>query len=361
MEYKDYYKILGVDKNASTGQIKAAYRRLARKYHPDVNPGNKEAEAKFKEINEAHSVLNNPDKRKKYDELGSNWERVSRDQGFARQYAAQGAYTRGRTGEVSGFDFSDFFETFFGGEGMGGEFWPHVSPGRVARRSSRGADYEHEMPITLEEAFWGTKRTIRLQAQEICSRCQGNGIIATSSGRQRGRQVITSATPCPGCNGSGTISRTKTIDVKIPKGVTNGSRVRMAGQGGVGIQGGPNGDLYLLIKILPHRFFVVDDHNLKCELPVLDYEAVLGARVEMPSLSGKIMVKIPPETQSGTVLRLKGQGLPFTSKNRQGNLLVKIKIVIPSRISQEEKKLVEALKQIQERKGFPSDPRKNLM
>lgn len=363
MEYKDYYQILGVDKNATTEQIKSAYRRLARKYHPDVNPGNKEVEEKFKEINEAHSVLSDPAKRKKYDELGSNWERILRDQEFARQYAEQGAYTTGRSGRSSAFDFgdaSDFFSTFFGGATEGPAFWQHISPDLGSTGPRRGADYEHELTVTLEEAFSGTGRTITLQAQEICPGCQGSGIIADTSSVRKGRQIITSARACPECGGGGAASQIKTTKVKIPRGVTNGSRVRLAGKGGPGMHGGPNGNLYLLIKIVPHRFYQVDGHNLTCELPVMDYEAALGAQVEMPSLTGKLTVKIPPETQGGTVLRLKGQGLPFTSDNKRGDLFVKIKIVIPTRLSAEEKRLMEELKRVRSQKGNP-DPRKGLM
>ena len=365
MEYKDYYKILGVSKTAPTEEIRTAFRKLARKYHPDVNPGNKEAEQKFKEINEAHSVLSDPEKRKKYDELGSNWERVSRDQEYAKQYASQGYY-QGGGAQAQSFDFgdmSDFFATFFGGGGLGGDgsgFGQNVSFGGRGRRATRGADYEHEMEITLEEAFFGTKRSIRLQAQEICPQCQGNGLIATSSSGRQGRQVINSATPCPNCGGSGSINQIKILDVKIPKGVGNGSKVRLAGQGGSGAGHGTNGDLYLLIKILPHRFFQIEDHNLLCELPVLDYEAALGAQVEMPTLTGKVTLKIPPETQSGNILRLKAQGLPYNGETRHGDLMVKIKIVVPTRISNEEKRLFEELKRIRMNKGSADNPRRNL-
>lgn len=361
MEYKDYYKTLGIEKNATTEQIKSAYRRLARKYHPDVNPGKKDVEEKFKEINEAHSVLSDPDKRKKYDELGSNWERILRDQEFARQYAEQGAYSGGRASSFDFGDASDFFSTFFGGAAGGSAFWQHISPDMGTPRSHRGADYEHELEITLEEAFSGTRRTITLQAQEICPGCQGNGIIADSSSIRNGRQVITSAKVCPECRGSGAVNRAKTIKVKIPRGVTNGSRVRLAGKGGPGVHGGPDGNLYLIIKILPHRFFQVNDHNLTCELPIMDYEAALGAQVEMPSLTGKVTVKIPPETQGGAVLRLKGQGLPFITENKRGDLLVRTKIVIPTRLTEDEKRVMEELKRIRSQKKPSDDPRKGLM
>jgi molecular chaperone DnaJ len=364
MEYKDYYKTLGVSKTASTDDIRTIFRKLARKYHPDVNPGNKEAEQKFKEINEAHSVLSDPEKRKKYDELGSNWERVARDQEYAKQYASQGHY-QGEGGQTQSFDFgdmSDFFATFFGGGGLGGdgsEFGQNVSFGGRGRRATRGADYEHEIEITLEDAFFGTKRSIRLQAQEICPRCQGNGMLATSSGRQS-RQVINSATPCPNCGGSGSVNQIKTLDVKIPKGMSNGSKIRLAGQGGTGTSRGPNGDLYLRVKLQSHRFFQIEDHNLLCELPVLDYEAALGAQVELPTLTGKVTLKIPPETQSGNILRLKEQGLPYNGESRHGDLMVKIKIVVPTKISNDEKRLFEELKRIRTNKGLTDDPRRNL-
>ena len=347
MEYKDYYKILGVSKGAVTDEIKAAYRKLARKYHPDVNPGDKEAERKFKEINEAQAVLTDPEKRRKYDQLGSDWEHIARDQEYARQYYGQARTSPGwEEIRFGGGDFSDFFTTFFGGEDIlsalgglgGGRFRTHTT-------AQAGANIEQNMEITLEEAFRGTNRLLQLQVNEPCPTCRGSGMINRTSGGGRQR-IITSAEPCPTCSGNGVVSRIKRIEVKIPKGVTEGSRIRLASQGGAGVGGGASGDLYLVIKLLPHQRFEVSDYDLKCELPVLDYEAVLGTSVDLTTLEGSVSLKIPAGTQSGAVLRLRGQGLPRTNNQSRGDLLVKVKVVIPENLSAREKQLYEELKQL---------------
>ncbi|MBI4834308.1 MAG: J domain-containing protein [Planctomycetes bacterium] len=329
MEYKDYYKILGVSKNASTDEIKSAYRKLARKYHPDVNPGNKEAERHFKEINEANEVLSDSEKRNKYNQLGSDWERVSRDQDYARQY-----YSRARTSpqweEVKfggGGDFSDFFASFFGEEdilsalgGMGGtRFRTSSRQPRGYNASQSGQNIEEKLEITLEEAFHGTKRLLQLQ---------------TSQGSKR-------------------------IEVKIPKGVTEGSKIRLAGQGGPGIAGGNPGDLYLIIKILRHHLFELDGYNLRCEIPVLDYDAITGTKIQISTLEGKVDLKIPAGTQSGTVLRLRGQGLPQSGSKTRGDLFVKIRIVIPEKLTIKEEKLVQELKNLRQQRGVDENIRKN--
>lgn len=317
MEYRDYYKVLGVDKNATTDEIKSAFRKLAKKFHPDVNPGNKEAERRFKEINEAHDVLSDPEKRRKYDQLGSDWERIARDQDYARQY-----YGRARTSPLwqeihfgGGGDFSDFFATFFGDEDIlshlagfgGGRFTRTRASGRI--RPQAGPDIEETLEITLEEAFHGTTRLLQMQ----------------------------------------TAQGTKRIKVKIPKGVTEGTKIRLAGQGGMGMFGGQPGDLYLIIKIQPHHLFEVNGSNLLMEVPVLDYEAVLGVAIPIKTLSGQVSLKIPPGTQGGTVLRLRGQGLP-PQNNRagRGDLLVRVKIVIPENLNPAEKKLVTELRNLRQ-------------
>ena len=361
MEYKDYYKILGVSKNASTEEIKSAFRKLAKKYHPDVNPGNKQAEQRFKEINEAHDVLADTEKRQKYDQLGSDWERIARDQQYARQYYGQARsspqWEEIRFGDGGDTDFSDFFATFFGGEdifsslgGFGGQRFTTRS------RPQRGSDIEEVLEITLEEAFNGTTRLLQLQTSETCPTCQGNGMISRVSGsRQR------MAEPCPECGGTGTITRqsTKRLEVKIPRGVTQGSKIRLAGQGNPGQRNAPAGDLYLNIKINQHPVFEIDGHNLRMEIPILDYEAVLGAEISLQTLSEPVSLKIPAGTQSGTIMRLRGQGLPASNNKSRGDLLVKIKIIIPENLNDREKKLVTELKDLRQQRGADNKVRKS--
>lgn len=359
MDYKDYYKILGLSKNATTDEIRAVYRRLAKKYHPDMNPGNKQAEQRFKEINEAHDVLSDTEKRQKYDQLGSDWERIARDKEYARQYYGQ-ARSSPQWEEVkfSGdTDFSDFFATFFGDDdvlsslgGFGGQRFTSRA------RPQRGSDIEESLEITLEEAFKGTTRLLQLQATETCPTCRGNGMISRASGsRQR---MANSAEPCPQCRGNGMSARTKRLEVKIPRGVTSGSKIRLAGQGNPGQSNGPAGDLYLNIKIKPHPVFEIDEHNLRMEIPILDYEAVLGAEVSLQTLSEPVSLKIPAGTQSGTVLRLRGQGLPQNGGKSSGDLLVKIKIIIPENLTAQEKKLVTELKDLRQQRRADNKTRK---
>ncbi len=324
MDYKDYYKIMGVNKNATAKEIKAAYRKLARQYHPDVNPGNKQAEAKFKEVNEAYEVLGDEAKRKKYDELGAHWkdyEQWQRAGGEASgqpfdwsRYGFAGAGERGgggvhyRTmteedlqnlfgGEES--PFSSFFYTFFGGEpgrGAGGRF-------RTAGRPRRGQDFEQPVEITLEEAYRGTTRIFQME------------------------------------DGSG---RSRRIEAKIPAGVQEGSKVRLAGQGGPGVGGGPAGDLYLVVQILPHHLFERkgDDLSLKLSIPLTT--AILGGEVIVPNLSGKVVLKIPAETQNGRVFRLKGKGMPrLGNPTHHGDLFAETFVVLPEKLTEKERKLFE--------------------
>lgn len=332
MEYKDYYKIIGVSKNASTEEIKSAFRKLAKKYHPDVNPGNKQAEQRFKEINEAHDVLSDSEKRQKYDQLGSDWERIARDQQYARQYYGQARsspqWEEIRFGDSGDTDFSDFFATFFGGEDI------FSSLGGFGRRSSsrtvrpqKGQDIENNLEISLEEAFNGTTKMLQLQM----------------AGQDYEFQPST-----------------KTIEVKIPKGVTQGSKIRLAGQGGPGAINGPAGDLYLVIQIKPHPVFEIDGHDLRMEVNVLDYEAMLGAEISVKTLSDRVTLKIQPGTQGGSVLRLRGQGLSDNKNKARGDLLVKIKIVIPENLNDKEKKLLNELKDLRQQRGADNKVRKNI-
>lgn len=319
MPGKDYYQILGVPRNASEKEIKQAYRKLARQYHPDVNPGDKSAEAKFKEINEAYEVLSDPEKRRKYDQFGENWQ-------YAEQFARAGAQQQARWGfggqEIK-FDFGDF-----GGAGGFGDIFDsilHEFGGRPSRRPRRGQDIEYPLEVTLEEAYRGTTRLIEIQSEEPCPTCGGKG--------------------CRTCGGAGAFVRPRRLEVKIPPGVKQGSRVRIAGKGGPGYMGGEAGDLYLIISVKPDSRFQRTDDDLYVEVPVYLTDAILGGEVEVPTLDGKrLALKIPPETQNGKVFRLAGQGMPRLGNNTRGDLYAKVKVVLPTRLSQKEKELFQQLK-----------------
>jgi molecular chaperone DnaJ len=338
MEYKDYYKILGVPRNATEKEIKAAYRRLARKYHPDLNPGNKEAEEKFKEINEAYEVLSDPEKRKRYDQFGSEWQRFQQGAGgpgfdFAewfRRYA--GAQPHGEA--EAGFGpsgFSDFFDLLFGDLGFG-RARTRTSQ-RTQARPRRGEDYEHPVEIDLAEVLTGATRVLDLAVPQICGNCGGTGAVGVRI--------------CPVCGGTGYTTARKRLEVKIPAGVRDGSRVRIAGEGGPGLAGGPPGDLYLKVHVRPHPRFEVQGDDLLTEVEVDLYTAVLGGEVEVPTLTGRVMMKIPPETQNGTVFRLRGLGLPRSSDPRhRGDLLVKVRVRLPQRLSERERSLFGELQRL---------------
>ena len=322
MAGKDYYSALGVNRDASEREIKQAYRRLARKYHPDVNPGDKSAEARFKQINEAYEILSDKEKRKKYDQFGDQWQYADQfaqagyQQSPFRDFSQSGS-TSFHFEEDLGSLFSDLFGDRFGGR-------------QVRRR--RGRDIEHPVEVTLEEAYHGTKRTIALQAEESCSGCQGAGRI---------RNI-----PCSVCRGSGVVSRIKRLEVKIPPGVKDGSRVRIAGKGEPAY-GGANGDLYLVISVKPHRLFERRGDNLYVEMAVPLMVAVLGGEVQVPTLKGKLALKIPSETQNGRAFRLAGQGMPHLGNSSRGDLLAKVNVVLPTNLSPQEKELFKKLSQLQ--------------
>jgi DnaJ-class molecular chaperone len=324
VKFRDYYEVLGVAKTATEDEIKTAYRKLARKYHPDVNPGDKSTEDKFKEINEAYEVLSDADKRKRYDQLGQNWKAGEE---FRPPPDWEGA--RGGFGDFSDLfgggagrsGFSDFFETLFGGR--------RGAPGG-AGFVMRGQDVEAEIALTLEEAHRGVKRSVTLQLAETCSDCRGSG---SKDGK----------TACPTCHGAGAIRRPKSLEVTIPAGVRDGSVIRLAGQGEPGANGAPAGDLYLHVRIQPHRLFeVVGESDVQIELPVAPWEAALGARIAVPTLDGPVEMKIPAGAQGGQRLRLRGQGLNRRGGGR-GDEYVKLKIVIPPNLAPKEKELFEKL------------------
>ena len=316
MEYKDYYKILGVDRNSGEKDIKRAYRRLARRFHPDVNPGDKQAEEKFKGINEAYEVLGNPEKRAKYDQLGASWQqwqRMGHDPGqfdWSQWFTGAPGRTRvewsGDLGDLfggSGADiFSDFFRTIFAGMGGAGRTRTTGDPFRrtTSQRTLRGQDIEVSVEITLEEAFHGTTRTL-----------EQNG----------GR-----------------------IQVKIPPGAQSGSKVRVAGKGDSGYGSGPPGDLYLNITVKPHPALRREGNNLRCEVEVDLYTAVLGGEVRVPTLNGDVSLKIPPGTNNGKTFRLRGKGMPNPRKPKQrGDQLTTVQVQVPQRLSAREQELFEDL------------------
>jgi molecular chaperone DnaJ len=329
MASKNYYDLLGVRKDATEKEIKQAYRRLARKYHPDVNPGDKSAEAKFKEINEAHEVLSDKEKRQKYDQFGDQWQYADQFAQAGKQQSRHWDFTPGggtsyryTTGDIDGLD--SIFEELFGG---GRARTSHRRP-----QPRRGQDLESPIEVTLVEAYSGTSRTISLQVEEPCPVCRGSGQIQN--------------VPCSSCRGAGVVARIKRLEVKIPPGVNDGSRVRIAGKGQPNYSGGASGDLYLVISVRPHPTFTRHGDNLHADIAVPLTAAVLGGEVQVPTPKGKLALKIPPETQNGRIFRLAGQGMPHLGKSTRGDLLAKVNVVLPTRLSEKEKGLFRQLNEI---------------
>jgi len=322
VQYKDYYEILGVPRDASDADIKKNFRKLAREFHPDVAKDKKRAEEKFKEINEAYEVLSDPAKRKKYDELGANWksgaefrppsgwENFTEQQFHRRGGAGQGA--EGFEYRFGGTGFSDFFEQIFGSMGRGRGGFGRAQNFSDEELAERGRDVEGDIMVTLEEAARGSVRTVTVRHD----------------------------------------SRAESHQVKIPAGVTEGQRLRIAGRGEHGSGGGAAGDLYLRVRLARHPDFDVEDHNLICETELAPWEAALGAEIFVPTLDGRVNIKIPAGTQTGQKLRVRGRGLPNRDGGK-GDLIVATKIVVPSKISEAEKKLWEQLKR--ESKFNPRD------
>jgi DnaJ-class molecular chaperone len=321
VQFRDYYEVLGLKRNATESEIRSAYRKLARKYHPDVNPKDKTAEEKFKEVNEAYEVLSDSEKRKRYDELGPNWKS---GQDFRPPPGWQEANVEFGdmfgAGRPSGF--SDFFEALFGGRAR------RARAGRDF--AMRGADVEAEIELMLEEAHRGSTRNISLQGAETCPECRGSG---SKDGK----------TACPACRGAGVVARPKTLEVTIPAGVRDGSVIRLAGQGQAGASGGAAGDLFLRVRVKPHRLFDVSGDDLQIELPVTPWEAALGAKVSVPTIEGPVDMTIPAGTQGGQRLRLRGQGLNRRGGGR-GDQYARLKIVNPSTLTSNERELYERLR-----------------
>jgi DnaJ-class molecular chaperone len=339
---QDYYEILGVPRTASEKDVKSAFRKLARKYHPDVNPGDKTAEEKFKEINEAYEVLSNAESRKKYDQYGKNWKNA--DQFEAARQASRGR-SRGRT---TTFDFEDFVSSS-GGGGTGGagtaggfgdifdQFFRQDNAGRrTTTRRARGQDVEYPIEISLDEAFSGATRTLEMTTEEQCPVCNGTG--------------RTGGKPCPECFATGLVSKPKRIEVKIPAGVNTGSRVRIAGAGGAGTGGGQKGDLYLIITVRPQLGFERKGDDLHTDVPVPLVDAVLGGEATVQTLKGRLALKIPAETQNGKVFRLAGQGMPkLGGGGQRGDLYARVNVVLPTTLSAAQRSLFEQLREAQVR------------
>jgi len=317
MEYKDYYKILDVSKDANEKDVKKAFRRLARQYHPDVNPDDPQAEERFKELNEAYEVLSDPEKRRKYDQLGADWQRFQRGGGQPGDFdwgrwsgGAQGDRVHVRYGRPEDLDdlfggggFSDFFSQIFGGAGTG-----RAAPGggfQYEMRPQRGQDYEQPVEISLEEAYHGTTRMLQKDGQRL--------------------------------------------EVRIPAGARTGTRVRMSGEGGTGAAGGPAGDLYLRVQVLPDPRFERREEDLHTTVIADLYTMVLGGEVQVPTMNGQVVLTIPPGTQNGRTFRLRGKGMPrLRNAEQHGDLYVKVEVQLPAHLTPEQRELFERLRDTRE-------------
>ncbi len=373
MAKRDFYEVLGLNRNASPEEIKKAYRRLAREYHPDANAQDESAEAKFKEIKEAYDVLIDPNKKARYDRFGHAEEAF---QGFG-----------GPGGGFGGFgDFAsgveDIFDAFFGGG---------FSTGSRRRSSSaprRGSDLRYDLEISLEDVVHGKTTNVKLHRTENCSRCDGTGAKEGSgaetcnacegSGQQQvvrntsyGRFVSIRACEscqgegrvikdrCPDCRGEGKTVQERTIEIKIPPGVDHGSKLRVPGEGEAGTRGGPPGDLYVFLHVLPHELFQRQGNNLLCEVPISFVDAALGNELEVPTIDGKTSLRIPPGTQPETRFNVKGQGIPNLRGFGKGDLVIKVKVEVPRKLNARQKKILEEFSQAgggkitgQEEQGF---------
>lgn len=333
MRFQDYYATLGVSKSADDPTIKKAYRELARKLHPDVNK-KPDAEERFKAVNEAYQVLSDPDKRARYDRFGADWEQYQTAgtpgaNGDTADFAdwfnraqATPTGTRYEYRSTGGEGFSDFFETLFGSEQTGR---------RRRRQPRRGEDHEYPVEVPLREAFSGTTRQFELQVPEPCPTCHGSGL--------EGGGI------CYTCGGTGSVPKRTKIEVTIPAGIREGQKVRVAGQGGPGQHGGPRGDIFLKARIKPDSTFALEHNDLKTDVEVPLYTALLGGEVVVPTMTGRVALTIPPETQNGRVFRLRGQGWPAgIGAKERGDLLARVQVKLPSELSAAERDAFEQLR-----------------
>lgn len=362
---EDYYRILGLNKGADEKEIKKAYRKLARKYHPDLNPGDKEAEQRFKEINEAYEILSDPKKRAQYDQFGPS----AFESGF-REYGP--GFEGFKTYEYTGEEFADLGDIF--GDIFGGGFR------KAARGPQKGSDIEYAVEVDFEDAIFGRTARISVNRQAPCSicggtglqpgtlpqtcpQCQGKGRIESGAGffkfgqscpRCRGEGKVT-LSPCGKCGGKGAVAKAEEIKVKIPPGVDNGSRVRVPGMGEAGIRGGPPGDLYIVTRVRTHDFFERKGDNLYCEIPVTVTEAALGSRIEVPTADGMATMTIPQGTENGQLFRLKGKGIPHLVGGGRGDQYVKIKVVTPKSLDERRSQVLQELARL-----YPENPRAGI-
>jgi len=365
MAKRDYYEVLGIIKSSSSEEIKKAYRKLALKYHPDKNKNDKAAEAKFKEASEAYHVLSDKGRRSNYDQFG--------------HAAFEGA---GGRGGFSNFDFSGAFSDIFGGDNIFDDLFEGFGGSRGRRRRSsdfRGSDLRYDVSVSLEEAYHGKKQEVSFSSSEKCKRCDGYGaepgskpISCTACGGHgqvrssqgfftiqqtchecngSGEQI---SSPCKECTGMGKKRSRKKISTNIPKGVDDGTRIRLSGKGEAGIKGGGNGDLYIFVTVEPHNIFKRSEENLFFEFPISLADATLGANVEVPTVDGgKAKVKIPPGTQNGKQFRLKGKGMPMIRNKDYGDLYIQAITEVPVNLTKEQKNLLEKFKKLEDTKSNP--------
>ena len=350
MDKRDYYEVLGVAKTATDDEIKKAYRTLAKKYHPDLNGGDKDCEAKFKEVNEAYEVLSDPQKRARYDQFGHEDPRAG---------GAGGGYGDFTGGFGGGFD--DIFSAFFGG-GFGGG-------GQRARGPQRGDDLRYDLTITFEEAAFGCEKEISVTRDENCEECGGTGarkgtqptqcptchgtgqvqsFVNTPIGRVSNVRVCDAChgqgtiinDPCPKCSGRGRVRRNRKITIKIPAGIDNGMQIPLRKQGELGLRGGENGDLYIFVTVKPHKLFTRENYDLYCDVTVSFTQAALGGEIDVPTLNGMIKHNLPEGTQPGTVIRLRGQGIQNLRGAGKGDLYIKVNVEIPRKLTDKQKELL---------------------
>jgi molecular chaperone DnaJ len=356
---RDYYEILGVQRGATDQEIKSAYRKLALQYHPDRNPNNPDAEEKFKECSEAYAVLADSEKREMYNRFG---------------HAGVGAGVPGGGFDASVFqDFGDIFGEFFG---FGDLFGGNRSGGRT--RAQRGADLREDITIEFEEAAFGVEKQITYRKHEFCEKCNGSGSAQgkapascrTCGGRGQVRyqqgffsvartcptchgtgSVISD--PCANCRGEGRVVQQKTIDAKIPAGVEDGTRIRFTGVGEAGVHGGPAGDLYLVLRVKQHAFFDRQGNDLYCVVPISFTQAAVGTEIQVPTLEGEQALKIPEGTQSGTILKLRGKGIPVLNGHGKGNLFVEVRVQTPTKLTKRQRELLQELQGIAQVENKP--------
>ena len=360
---EDYYKVLGVKRDATQDEIRKAYRRLARKYHPDVNPGDKGAEDKFKKLSEANDVLSDPKKREVYDKYGAYSENINE----ASRGAGGGGF------DFGGFDWSTFTGGAAGAAGAGGASFRDIfselfsggtrSGAQARAQAQRGADIEVPLALSFEEAINGLTTNLNVRRSEPCAKCggsgeagagqatcatcKGSGKVSAMGGRMRFDQPCPDCggtgkrrQACPECHGRGAIPKTEAVKVRIPAGVDTGSRVRVAGKGEAGLRGAPPGDLFIITNVSPHPVFTRKGDNIYCTIPITLPEAALGAKIEVPTVSGKAQLRIPPGTQSGQRFRLREKGAPSLRGNTRGDQYVEVKIVLPQIIDEDSKELL---------------------